>query len=201
MSIGDSITAGFAMVDESFLGSFFEYRGQVATMGVDPGAVTTPNFIQKISGRTVKGGSIKRSLPWEVIEWRQRKIRPHNPPIDHLNAAQGMATSRAISAQTDYLIKQMVQEGVDVEKDWKMLTIFIGANDICVSCKRPERADEYEKALNETLFKVKSNIPRVFVNIITMFNISQVWDSFSQYTYCNFILGWLKPVCMIMIFF
>ncbi len=51
MSLGDSKTAGFAMNDESYVSSVYEYRGRVATSGVDSGITTLPNFIQQVGQR------------------------------------------------------------------------------------------------------------------------------------------------------
>ena len=85
-----------------------------------------------------------------------------------------------------------------MENDWKMLTIFIGANDLCLgymendnnfidhnnynyvsfSCsgKVPTlTANDYEKHLREILEEVRKKIPRVFVNVVQVFNLSMVW--------------------------
>ena len=37
--------------------------------------------------------------------------------------------------------------------------------------------------------QVNNTIPRVFVNIMTIFNLSQVWDIAQQSEYCKVCLG------------
>lgn len=89
-----------------------------------------------------------------------------------------------------------------MKNDWKFIQILIGANDACPLCwevDRPsvdEAADYFESQLNATIevFRVKSlsyifqqlrqNFPRLFVNIIPLFNISGVyWLSLGK-DYC-----------------
>lgn len=85
MAIGDSITAGFAMNDDSYVTSIFEYRGRVGSMGIDTNFTTLPNFLSQVKGEKVKGASVGRGLPLSARPWN---IRPNNPDIDHLNGAQ-----------------------------------------------------------------------------------------------------------------
>lgn len=85
MSIGDSITAGFAMNDDSYVSSIYEYRGRVGTMGIDKNFTTLPNMISLVKGEEVKGASVGNGLPWSAQPW---SIRPNNPDVDHLNGAQ-----------------------------------------------------------------------------------------------------------------
>lgn len=56
--------------------------------------------------------------------------------------------------------------------------LMVGANDICGSCHRfdgdpVKNADNYEKYLREILSSIHTRIPRVFVNLMPIFNISQ----------------------------
>ena len=65
-----------------------------------------------------------------------------------------------------------------MKNDWKMISIFIGNNDICRSCEH-EGADQFTaKLFKERLFavinKIKKEIPKVFVNLITMLDVYRV---------------------------
>jgi hypothetical protein len=53
----------------------------------------------------------------------------------------------------------------------QFLNLQIGSNDLCLACASVSNqttfigADEYEKNIREALEKIRTNIPRVFVNI------------------------------------
>eukprot|EP00817_Percolomonadidae_sp_ATCC50343_P000975 CAMPEP_0117420510 /NCGR_PEP_ID=MMETSP0758-20121206/1830_1 /TAXON_ID=63605 /ORGANISM="Percolomonas cosmopolitus, Strain AE-1 (ATCC 50343)" /LENGTH=306 /DNA_ID=CAMNT_0005202163 /DNA_START=174 /DNA_END=1094 /DNA_ORIENTATION=+ len=189
MACGDSITAGFAMKTPGLVDSFYEYRGTTAFAGVDEGEVTVPNFLEQVSGKKVIGGSIKTGFPWEAIQWRGKAIREHNPPIDHLNAAQSNAKINLISTQIDYLVSQMKAEHVHMEEDWKLLTIFIGANNLCRSCKgHPEdQPQAFVDVMEANIEKIYKLIPRVRVNIVSLFNISGVHTASEESAYCKVV--------------
>ena len=81
-----------------------------------------------------------------------------------------------------------------MENDWKLLTVLIGANDICLGQWHKHiilyvpsncayrcsghipylTADNYEKHMTELMEEIHSNIPKVFVNYILLLNVSQV---------------------------
>ena len=95
-----------------------------------------------------------------------------------------------------------------MENDWKLLTIFIGANDVCRSCQNDNETspDYYEKVffkkkkknifllnffilqtLETIIEKVYLQLPNTFVSIIQLFNISQVWNISQTSDYCIFM--------------
>jgi hypothetical protein len=48
-------------------------------------------------------------------------------------------------------------------QEWKILTTFIGANDLCGSCHHAnlsQRADEFEQGLRNAMFLVEQKIPK-----------------------------------------
>lgn len=61
----------------------------------------------------------------------------YRPNIDRLNAAQSGARSLNIDHEIDYMLDELddyYKSGLVQPTDWKLLTIFIGSNDICHSC-------------------------------------------------------------------
>jgi phospholipase B1, membrane-associated len=95
---------------------------------------------------------------------------------------------------------------ISVENDWKLLSIFIGANDLCASCTfasgflDPEEFEQHlfatlERVMSEYIdhlkcnllfsLKVRQNVPKVFVNLVSMFNLSQVYDLSQKSNYCK----------------
>jgi len=85
-----------------------------------------------------------------------------------------------VSRQINYLTRQINQNPfMNVQEDWKVLTIMIGANDLCASCTFDLpflEADEYENNLMGTLERIRTSLPRTFVNLVPGFNISQAYD-------------------------
>lgn len=129
-------------------------------------------------------------FPWDAIRWKNGSIiKPHNPSVDHLNAAQSMAKADRLDSQIDYLLTQMPFEGVDIDKDWKVLTIVIGANDLCVGCRNRSSSmpENWAATIDAALAKIQQNIPRVFVNLVPLFNVSQVWTLSRGHPYCEFV--------------
>jgi len=190
MALGDSMTAAFAAKSHFVLDGLREYRGLAYCTGGDEGEYTIPNFLEHTTGRRLPGVSVGESIPFDAIEWNKHIIRPHNPPKDHLDAAQSQAKVQdVLRDQVDYLVQQLnATEGIDFNNDWKMLTILIGANNAGGSCRNTSYShpDYYEDQLRQVLDKVHADIPRVWVNLLTMFNVSQLWDRvWSKDVYCR----------------
>ena len=62
---------------------------------------------------------------------------------------------------------------VDFENDWKLITIFIGGNDLCDYCNDEEEfsPEKYEENLQTALDHLHAHVPRVFVNLVEVLNI------------------------------
>jgi hypothetical protein len=115
-----------------------------------------------------------------------------------------MARLEAIPSQIDYLVDQLkttYKQKVDMNNDWKMITLFIGANNLCAVCESETKytAAWFESNLQAALTQIHDDIPRVWVNLVAMFNISQVYDLAMTSDYCyamwDTILGGECP-CM-----
>jgi hypothetical protein len=95
----------------------------------------------------------------------------------------------------DYLLSQGRKEpGIDFDKDWKILNVLIGGNNL-FDCHLPESSpDDYERRLNETLTKIHQKIPRVFVNLIYIFEIGMMdaWRNGKDDPYCSRFWNVLK---------
>jgi hypothetical protein len=196
MAVGDSISAGFAMKSGHFWDvktDFVEYRGSVFSIGGDDEMMTIPNFLRNYNPDIV-GPSVNVTLPLDAVSFDNHILVPWDPFITHLNGAQSGARIEDVPAQVDYIIGQLnsaaYKTKVNMKTDWKLFTIFIGANNICPSCEnRPySQPDFYEEYLDNILNQIYTNIPRTFVNIVPMFNISQVWTIHATDPYC--VLMW-----------
>jgi len=137
------------------------------------------------------GASRGRSFPLDAVKWQGHIIRPHDPDVDRLNAAQSMAKVAQVVDQVDYLeqlLKTYDANGtIDMKHDWKLLTVLTGANNICGSCSNGSiyQPAYFGQQLDLLIGKIYKQIPNVFVNVITMFNISQVYTQHLRSEYCT----------------
>lgn len=182
MGMGDSITAGFGA-----LSSLNESRGLSFSMGGDPGAITVPNFLSYYNPNLV-GYSIN-GYPSEVCYGNDCPALHYYPGDDGNNAAKsGSMVVDMVSMQINYLIRQVNQNpNSDVQSDWKVLSIMIGANDLCASCAfnlTYLSPDDYESNLMSSLERLRTALPRTFVNLIASPNISQAYNLSLQTNSC-----------------
>ena len=91
-----------------------------------------------------------------------------------------MAVSGAVTtelpSQASRLVDKLRGDGdIDIDNEWKLVTIFIGGNDLCRGCVEIEKfsALRFYQHLKTTL-DILSMLPRTFVNI------AQVPDVYEQ---------------------
>jgi hypothetical protein len=68
----------------------------------------------------------------------------------------------------------------DVKDEWKLVTLFIGANNVCVLCEPPitrlpglADADIFEKNVRRALERIQTEVGKSFVNLVALFNVRQ----------------------------
>lgn len=68
----------------------------------------------------------------------------------------------------------------DIRDEWKLITLFIGANNVCVLCEPPvttlpglAEADVFEDNVRQALTRIKDQVPKAFVNLVALFNVRQ----------------------------
>jgi len=174
MAMGDSITSAFGI-----MGSWNESRGHSFSIGGDNGAITLPNLFRDFNPQLV--GYSLGDFPAAVCHGASCPGTQYSPDQDANNAAKsGAMIFDMVSLQVNYLIRQVNQKpDMDVSQDWKVLTIMIGANDLCASCAfnlSYLSPDDYENNLMGTLERIRTSLPRTFVNLVPGFNISQAYD-------------------------
>jgi phospholipase B1 len=93
--------------------------------------------------------------------------------------------------QLDYLVGYLkANKQIDYDNDWKMMTILIGANDLCLSCF-PEVRDSYlhpdsfETVMRDLIYQIRTRIPRVFVNYAFLLPVSQVHPLTKNSEHCH----------------
>ncbi|KAJ3327522.1 hypothetical protein HDU91_004370, partial [Kappamyces sp. JEL0680] len=91
-----------------------------------------------------------------------------------------------LSSQVSWLTSQIKNnKAVNFSTDYKLLTLFIGANDVCQSCTDAVDPDTYESQLRSVIESLRSSIPNLVVNVPQLFNVSQLYDLTGNSALCN----------------
>lgn len=165
-AMGDSITAGTGIEADTVLGLLKEDRGLSWSIGGDDSikeVETLANMI-KLYNPDVTGYSVG----WGPV-WMEH--------VSHLNVADPGDESDAMPGQAEKLVERMKKEPhMDFENDWKVITVFVGGNDLCNYCDDKEyySAENYKKNVEKALDYLHANVPRAFVNLVEILPISIV---------------------------
>lgn len=99
-------------------------------------------------------------------------------PNTRLNVARtGAHASEMLQQAQDLVAKIRASDQVDFNDDWKLITIFIGSNDICqLPCIDDPLGDPENWIQNITtaLDYLSDNLPRTFVNLIQLTSIGDL---------------------------
>lgn len=164
-ALGDSLTAGNGVGSHpsNLLDVLSQYRGLSWSIGGDENltSVTTLPNILKNFNPDVTGFSLGTG--------RQ------DSPQASLNQAVAGAKSENIMAQVQALVKRMKNDSkINFAEDWKVITIFIGGNDLCDSCKNSllHSVENYIKHVRTALDYLHKQVPRALVNLVEPLHIS-----------------------------
>ncbi|KAK6040571.1 hypothetical protein COOONC_21925 [Cooperia oncophora] len=84
--------------------------------------------------------------------------------------------------QAQDLIDRMKNKGIRMAEDWKLITIFIGTNDLgkllCVNRETTSR-EEYKSKIEEAISLLRSNTKRTIVSIVSIWNSQLIYDAAS----------------------
>ncbi|XP_053191108.1 phospholipase B1, membrane-associated [Scomber japonicus] len=158
-ALGDSITTGFGAKAKSLLQLRTEYTGVSWCIGGDKTletVTTLPNILRKFNP-TIRGMSLGQG---------SRRTG--------FNVAVSGAKIAGIPGQVRDLITKMKKDSaVDFEKDWKLVTLFIGGNDLCQYCN--DRASlspqNYSHHLMTSLDILHKEVPRTIVSVLEIMEI------------------------------
>ncbi|XP_063350723.1 phospholipase B1, membrane-associated [Pelmatolapia mariae] len=166
-AVGDSLTAGngIASRPSDILDVLRQYRGLSWSIGGDENltSVTTlPNilkyFSQNLTGYSVGTGQ-------------------QDTPQAFLNQAVAGAKSHGVPTQVRALVERMKNESrINFESDWKVITFFIGGNDLCEHCYNSLRysTENYVRNVRESLDYLHKEVPRALVNLVEPLQITQL---------------------------
>lgn len=166
-AMGDSLTAGTGMMSKSVYEILAEYRGQTILGGglKDWRSLLTLPNIFKVFNPRLYGYAVANTLA------KNRAAR--------FNVAEPSAMTKDMPFMAEVLLKRLQHDkNVNMKQHWKMISIFIGANDICIDqCFYNTTEDflmKHRRDLYRTLKILKDNIPRLMVNIISIPNIDKL---------------------------
>lgn len=84
--------------------------------------------------------------------------------IDRLNAAIPAATSYNFTQQAEYLIER-IGKNTSLAKKWKLITVFMGLNDLSASCLPGYSFIEYRQRMEKGIELLKQNIDYAIINV------------------------------------
>ncbi|XP_027479150.1 phospholipase B1, membrane-associated isoform X1 [Zalophus californianus] len=92
-----------------------------------------------------------------------------------MNVAMEGARAWDMPTQARDLVERMKNHPeIDLESDWKLITLFIGSNDVCHYCENPEApsAGEYIQHIQQALDIFYKELPRVFINVVEVMDLA-----------------------------
>lgn len=181
MAVGDSITAAF-----SARGDLYESRDISWSIGTGlADHITLPYLLANYNPK-VDGMSTKKILPDPIG-------LPHgdyHPKTDHLNVAEseGAVHRNSMVEQWAYLNQTRQLYGPAFDTSWKVLTVWMTANDVCGQCDSAldpaflaSWVDGYEKLLRN----VTATFSNVYVSLTSTLDLSQIQRLQRQKVYCT----------------
>ncbi|KAK3108324.1 hypothetical protein FSP39_005629, partial [Pinctada imbricata] len=164
-ALGDSLTAGNGILATNIIGDFIEYRGHSWSIGGDGDlntVITLPNILKKF-GQYLWGYSLGTG-----------GVSSNNA---RLNLAEPGHVSSNMPQQADNLIKKLkTDQHVRYQDDWKVITVFIGGNDLCDYCNDQNLYSpaNYAMHIRDALDKLHAEVPKAFVNLVNIFDIAPI---------------------------
>ncbi|XP_064504502.1 phospholipase B1, membrane-associated [Pseudopipra pipra] len=161
-ALGDSLTAGAGIASDTLEDLATQYRGLSWSIGGDEllkNVTTLPNIFREFNV-TIMGYSTGTGS--------------ENDSNAFLNQAVPGAEAEHLPAQARNLLRLMkTDDRIDFSADWKIITVFIGVNDLCNSCKDPEHysAENYIKRIQETLDILHKEVPKALVSLVDVVDV------------------------------
>ncbi|KAG9347335.1 hypothetical protein JZ751_004902 [Albula glossodonta] len=184
-ALGDSATVAVGAKAKNILQLDKEYKGVSWSIGGDAAldtVTTLPNILKKFNpslyGFSRGQGSLQKGF----------------------NMAVPGAKAFEIPGQVEALINAMkTDKRVDFKNDWKVVTLFIGASDLCEFCL--DRANlspkNYSQHLMQSLDLLYTEVPRVLVNVLEVLQMEGVRRIKEDTLGCSVLQGYMCP-CMLL---
>ncbi|KAL8576168.1 hypothetical protein ACOMHN_027823 [Nucella lapillus] len=161
-AMGDSLTAGTCLAAKTILGDLIQYRGLTWSGGGQSNyedQITIPNILKKYNPEV-----------YGFATGNGDEDSKHS----FFNVAVSGSESDDLPAQARKLIDRMKADpNVDVAKDWKVVTVLSGNNDLCDYCKKQDiyNLENFRKNLLAALDLLQAELPRTLVNLVEPLNV------------------------------
>lgn len=183
-AMGDSLTAAMGAHALTPVGVLLENRGVSWSVGGDHDfekVVTLPNIL-RLYNPNLKGYSTKTSISF---------LNGQNAKNNGLNVAKSGARSYHMVDQANLLLQRLKEEKqCDWNNDWKLVTFFIGGNDLCDFCTDLVKHDpaNFVGWVRDTLDVLyNANLPRTLVNLVLVLDIRVVKDLKKGHLACGLL--------------
>ncbi|XP_064780997.1 phospholipase B1, membrane-associated-like [Oncorhynchus masou masou] len=160
-AVGDSLTAGNGVGSGSSVINLLDvrtqYRGLSYSVGGDENLTTVttlPNILREFNP-SLTGYSVGKG-------------KEHTTQA-FLNQAVAGERAKDIPDQVRALVARMKNDSsVNFQDDWKVITLFIGGNDMCEYCYNSlfYSTDNYVRHIRESLDYLHKQVPRALVNLV-----------------------------------
>ena len=166
--IGDSISAGFSMISGSPRSDFIEYRDQAFAIGRKPDYRTLPNIFHDFNPQLNLSESCASNYE-TLVDYNHRSNQDCNVAIS------GALSDRLVDMWSDLLFQW---NNRNCSRKWKVLTVMIGANDICAYCLTGynQTISNYMSNVRKLHDQIYRDTQNVFINYVSLFDVSVVMD-------------------------
>lgn len=163
-AMGDSLTAGTGISARWILEELIENRGLTWSgggQGTYKDHLTVPNILKHYEPQLVGYATGNGD---------------ENSKNAQFNVAVAGSVSGDLTAQARELVERMRNDPrVDIENDWKLVTILSGNNDLCDYCKDSRyTAEAYKSNVIAALDILHAELPRTLVNLVEPLNMEIV---------------------------
>jgi len=194
MAFGDSITAAFAA-----RGEVLEDRDISWAIGRGNATqLTMPYILNEYTAAAhgafpLQGMSNKAVVPRDILHM------PHNdyhPATDLLNFAEseGAVHRGSLDEQWGFMT-QHIDEYKDAKTRWKVITLWMTANDVCGECDGPIDLRTWTKKTNQFLLNISTTFQNVYVNLMGTLDLSQIARIQRSNVECTVIHKYLLEEC------
>ncbi|XP_072407470.1 phospholipase B1, membrane-associated [Chiloscyllium punctatum] len=186
-ALGDSITSGngAGARPNNLFDVLTQYRGLSWSIGGDENITTVTTLT-----------NILREFNPSLVGYSTGTGHEDTPQA-FLNQAVTGAESGELMSQVKSLVKLLSNDArINFQEDWKIITLFIGGNDLCECCKDPSKysPENFTNSIQNALDLLHNEVPRTFVNLVTVLNILPLRELFTN-TGVNCPRFLLKVLC------
>jgi len=140
-----------------------QYRGIAYSIGADNGVCTFPNIIKQFTTSLIGAST---------------GIGDRNLSTNGLNAGVNGAVNKDMAGQAQWLVNKLKSDTrINFNNDWKVVTIWIGSNNLCALCKDKAANDglNFESQVTAALNIFYKDVPRLFVNLVAPLNVASLY--------------------------